>query len=238
MGSKRKSSDENGDGEASPTRAGGSKRCCCDRHDQGYTLDEFMNKLNPRHLQLVQKLCQEYDINVPHFSSRECKYRFKFRNELPDELYTDTNFIVDNINIEIVLVDASNNVISSGPMATAKIEIVVLKGDIDGDENGEWTEEEFKSYVLGPREGKGPLLIGNLPKRLCDGIGNISDAKFTDNSSWSMSRTFRLGVRGMAKEVQEGISNAFRVKDRHMKGKLKVVFSAGDFTIQFGFDIV
>ncbi|KAI0504256.1 hypothetical protein KFK09_015206 [Dendrobium nobile] len=218
MGSKRKSSDESGDGEASPTRAGGSKRCCCDRQDyRGYTLDEFMKKLKPYHLQLVQKLCQEYDINVPHFSSRECKYRFKFRNELPDKLYTDRNFIADDIKIDIALVDASNNVISSGPMATAEIEIVVLNGDIHGDENGAWTEEEFKKYVLEPRKGKGPLLIGNLPTRLCDGIGSISDAKFTDNSSWTKLKTFRLGVRGMAKEVQEGISNAFRVKDRHMK---------------------
>ncbi|KAL0916323.1 hypothetical protein M5K25_013825 [Dendrobium thyrsiflorum] len=217
MVSKRKSSDENGDGEASPTRAGGSKRCCCDRRDRGYTLDEFMKKLNPRHLQQVQKLCQEYGINVPDLSSRECKYRFQFRNKLPDILFTDTKFKADNIKIEIVLVDALNNVISSGPMAIAEIEIVVLNGDIDGDENGEWTEEEFKNYVLEPRQDKGPLLIGNLPTRLCDGIVSISDAKFTDNSSWTKSKTFRLGVRGMAKEVQEGISNAFRVLDRHMK---------------------
>ncbi|KAL0916316.1 hypothetical protein M5K25_013817 [Dendrobium thyrsiflorum] len=56
MGSKRKSSDENGDGEASPTRAGGSKRCCCDRRDRGYTLDEFMKKLNPRDLE--QNFCE------------------------------------------------------------------------------------------------------------------------------------------------------------------------------------
>ncbi|KAH0459336.1 hypothetical protein IEQ34_012150 [Dendrobium chrysotoxum] len=227
MGSKRKSSDENGDGEASPTRAGGTKRCCCDRQGR-VTLDEFMKKLNPypRDLQLVQRLCQKIGINVPPFSSsfvalyfycRECEYRFRFKNELPGILYTDTNFIADNIKIEIVLVDASNNVISSGPMATAEIEIVVLNGDIHGDENGVWTEEEFKNYVLQPRKGKGPLLIGNLPTRLCDGIGNISDAKFTDNSSWTKLKTFRLGVRGMAKEVQQGISNAFRVKDRHMK---------------------
>ncbi|KAH0459489.1 hypothetical protein IEQ34_012303 [Dendrobium chrysotoxum] len=218
MGSKRKSSDENGDGEASPTRAGGTKRCCCDRQGR-VTLDEFMKKLNPypRDLQLVQRLCQKIGINVPHFSSRECEYRFRFKNELPGILFTDTNFIADNIKIEIVLVDASNNVISSGPMATAEIEIVVLNGDIHGDENGVWTEEEFKNYVLQPRKGKGPLLIGNLPTRLCDGIGNISDAKFTDNSSWTKLKTFRLGVRGMAKEVQQGISNAFRVKDRHMK---------------------
>ncbi|KAH0459488.1 hypothetical protein IEQ34_012302 [Dendrobium chrysotoxum] len=219
MGLKRKSSDGNGDGQASPTRAGGSKRCCCNRHDRGYTLDEFMKKLTPypRDFQLVQRLCQKIGIIVPHFSSRECKYRFRFKNELPGILFTDTNFIADNIKIDIVLVDASNNVISSGPMATAEIEIVVLNGDIHGDEDGEWTEEEFKNYVLEPRKGKGPLLIGNLPTRLCDGIGSISDAKFTDNSSWTKLKTFRLGVRGMAKEVQEGISKAFRVKDRHMK---------------------
>lgn len=149
---------------------------------------------------------------------RECKYRFRF-NKLPEKLYTDTNFIADDIKIEIALVDASNNVISSGPMATAEIEIVVLNGDIHGDENGEWTEEEFKKYVLEPRKGKGPLLIGNLPTRLCDGIGSISDATFTDNSSWTKSKTFRLGVRGMAKEVQVGISKDFRVLDRHMKRK-------------------
>ncbi|PKU86771.1 uncharacterized protein LOC110104404 isoform X1 [Dendrobium catenatum] len=218
MGSKRKSCEENGDGEASPTRAGGSKRCCCDRQDRGYTVDELMKKLKPypRDLQVVQQLCQKVGFNVPQFSSRECKYRFRF-NKLPEKLYTDTNFIAYDIKIEIALVDASNNVISSGPMAIAEIEIVVLNGDIDGDENGEWTEEEFKKYVLEPRKGKGPLLIGNLPTRLCDGIGSISDATFTDNSSWTKSKTFRLGVRGMAKEVQVGISKDFRVLDRHMK---------------------
>lgn len=157
-------------------------------------------------------------------------YRLQFRNKLPETLFTERKLRAENnIKVEIVIVDASNEVIGSGPMATAEVEIVVLDGDFDEDKNGEWTEKEFEEHLMVPRKDKGPLLAGNLLIKLCNGVGYISDAKFTDNSCWSRSKKFRLGVKvlgeiGMAGEVLEGISNAFRVKDRH--GESTLFFTA------------
>ncbi|KAL0916321.1 hypothetical protein M5K25_013823 [Dendrobium thyrsiflorum] len=184
---------------------------------RGYTLDEFMKKLNARHLQQVQKLCQKYEINVPDLSSRECKYRFQFRNELPDKLFTDTNFIEDNIKIEIALVDASNNVICSGPMATAEIEIVVLKGDIDGDENGEWTEEEFKNYVLEPRQG----YQNDCPpsKKLVEcKINNVQECYYSENCP-EMSRDM-IGMKGNWEKTYDHASKSWEWSDIPLDGCL------------------
>ncbi|KAG0482345.1 hypothetical protein HPP92_010429 [Vanilla planifolia] len=128
--------------------------------------------------------------------------------------------------VEIVILDASNKIVRCGGLASAVVEIFVLDGDFNGDEHGQWANEDYTKHMVCPRKDKRPLLIGNLYIQLHDGIGYISDVKFTDNSSWMKSKTFKLGVKQcagteMVEEVQAGVSNAFRVKDRHGESNQK-----------------
>jgi hypothetical protein len=105
-----------------------------------------------------------------------------------------------------------------GPEASAKLDIVVLEGDFTADDEENWTQEDFENYVVRERDGKRPLLTGELSVNLKDGVGTLGELTFTDNSSWIRSRKFRLGVR-IASGTLEGVrireakTEAFTVKD-------------------------
>ncbi|XP_052200424.1 calmodulin-binding protein 60 B-like [Diospyros lotus] len=121
--------------------------------------------------------------------------------------------------IHIVLVDAnSGHVVTSGPESSVKLDIVVLEGDFNNEDDEGWTQEEFESHVVKEREGKRPLLTGDLQVTLKEGVGTLGELSFTDNSSWIRSRKFRLGLKvasGFCEgiRVREAKTEAFTVKD-------------------------
>ncbi|KAH9619257.1 hypothetical protein KSS87_007041, partial [Heliosperma pusillum] len=98
--------------------------------------------------------------------------------------------------IHIVLIDASTGkLVTSGPESYAKLDIVVLEGDFNDEDDTNWTEEDFESHLVKEREGKRPLLTGEVQVTLKDGVGTLGELTFTDNSSWIRSRQFRLGLK-------------------------------------------
>ncbi|PON97957.1 Calmodulin-binding protein [Trema orientale] len=121
--------------------------------------------------------------------------------------------------IHIVLVDGNTGqLVTSGPEASVKLDIVVLEGDFNNEDDEGWTEEEFESHVVKEREGKRPLLTGDLQVTLKEGVGTLGDLTFTDNSSWIRSRKFRLGLKvasGFCEgvRIREAKTEAFTVKD-------------------------
>ncbi|XP_076945921.1 calmodulin-binding protein 60 D-like [Bidens hawaiensis] len=121
--------------------------------------------------------------------------------------------------IHIVLVDATTgHVVTTGPESSIKLDIVVLEGDFNNEDDEGWTLEEFESHVVKEREGKRPLLTGDLQVVLKEGVGTLGELTFTDNSSWIRSRKFRLGLKvasGFCEgiRVREAKTEAFTVKD-------------------------
>ncbi|XP_031392363.1 calmodulin-binding protein 60 B-like isoform X2 [Punica granatum] len=121
--------------------------------------------------------------------------------------------------IHIVLIDANMGcVVTSGPESSARLDVVVLEGDFNNEDDDNWTQEEFDSHLVKEREGKRPLLTGELQVTLKDGVGTLGELTFTDNSSWIRSRKFRLGLK-LASGCCEGVrireakTDAFTVKD-------------------------
>uniref|UniRef100_A0A5B6Z3I7 Calmodulin-binding protein 60 B n=1 Tax=Davidia involucrata TaxID=16924 RepID=A0A5B6Z3I7_DAVIN len=121
--------------------------------------------------------------------------------------------------IHVVLVDANTgHVVTSGLESSVKLDVVVLEGDFNNEDDEDWTQEEFESHVVKEREGKRPLLTGDLQVTLKEGVGTLGELTFTDNSSWIRSRKFRLGLK-VASGICEGIhireakTEAFTVKD-------------------------
>ncbi|MED6131449.1 hypothetical protein PIB30_010205 [Stylosanthes scabra] len=121
--------------------------------------------------------------------------------------------------IHIVLVDASTgHIVTSGPESCLKLDVIVLEGDFNNEDDDNWSEEEFESHVVKEREGKRPLLTGDLQVILKDGVGTLGELTFTDNSSWIRSRKFRLGLKvasdcNEGKRIREAKTEAFTVKD-------------------------
>ncbi|PWZ28085.1 Calmodulin-binding protein 60 B [Zea mays] len=146
--------------------------------------------------------------------------QLQFRSQLALPIFTGGKVEGEQgAAIHVVLLDANTGcVVTSGPESFAKLDILVLEGDFNKDEDEDWTEEEFESNIVKEREGKRPLLTGDLQVTLKEGVGTIGELTFTDNSSWIRSRKFILGLR-IAPGFYEGIrvreakTEAFPVKD-------------------------
>lgn len=101
-----------------------------------------------------------------------------------------------------------------------RIEIVVLDGDFPSRESVEttsWSREEFGRHIVKEREGKRPLLAGELSLTMRDGAVTVGELEFTDNSSWIRCRRFRLGARVVGGDhgvrILEAMTEPFMVKD-------------------------
>lgn len=87
-----------------------------------------------------------------------------------------------------------------------------------------FSQELFEQNIVRERDGKRPLLSGDLFVCMKDGVGTVGDLAFTDNSSWIRSRKFRLGVRVAPGQVEgirvrEAKTEAFTVKDHRGERK-------------------
>lgn len=144
--------------------------------------------------------------------------KLKFLDLISPPVFTGTRIEGEESSLKVSLVDdLTGQVICSGPESCAKVEIVVLEGDFDGDDGDNWTADEFKNNIVREREGKKPLLTGDAFLYLKEGIGWVSDISFTDNSSWTRSRKFRLGARLVDSfegiSVREAKTESFIVRD-------------------------
>ncbi|KAJ4954715.1 hypothetical protein NE237_011498 [Protea cynaroides] len=197
---------------------------------KGLTMQQFFAKLEPFLRNVVREEVER--VILPHIrssprpsfnqieASRSRGWQLHFISSLPRMLFTNSIIEAENgTPIQIVILDASSkNVITSGPLSSVKVDIVILDGDFGADEKEDWTAEEFQASVIREREGKRPLLTGNLVVTLRDGVGYLGDITFTDNSSWTRSRKFRLGARAIRsssseERIREARSDAFIVKD-------------------------
>ncbi|TYI17037.1 hypothetical protein ES332_A08G296900v1 [Gossypium tomentosum] len=143
-----------------------------------------------------------------------------FRTRMPPHLFTGGKVEGEQgAAIHVVLLDLiSGTVVQTGPESTLKLNVVVLEGDFNEEADEDWTKEQFESYEVKEREGKRPLLTGELQVTLKEGVGTLGDLTFTDNSSWIRSRKFRLGLKvapgyGEGIRVREAKTEAFAVKD-------------------------
>ncbi|KAA3485934.1 calmodulin-binding protein 60 C [Gossypium australe] len=146
--------------------------------------------------------------------------QLRFRSRLSLPLYTGGKVEGEQgAAIHVVLVDSNTgHVVTNGPEASMKLDVVVLEGDFSNEDDEDWTQEEFDSHLVKERPGKRPLLTGELQVTLKEGVGTLGDLTFTDNSSWIRSRKFRLGLKvasGYCEgiRVREAKTEAFTVKD-------------------------
>ncbi|KAK4254812.1 hypothetical protein QN277_007904 [Acacia crassicarpa] len=149
---------------------------------------------------------------------RNLQLQFKTRLSLP--LFTGGKVEGEQgAAIHIVLIDGTTgHVVTCGPESFVRLDVIVLEGDFNNEDDDNWSEEEFESHVVKEREGKRPLLTGDLQVTLKEGVGTLGELTFTDNSSWIRSRKFRLGLRVASGccvgiRIREAKTEAFTVKD-------------------------
>ncbi|KAK9049559.1 hypothetical protein SSX86_031472 [Deinandra increscens subsp. villosa] len=171
----------------------------------------------------VQRACrQSFCCSSPRspFNALEpcgTSLQLRFLTKLPQMLFTGSKVeSEDNGAVRLVLFDTdSNQIVSSGPLSSLKIRFVALDGDFSVDEDEDWCQKDFEAKVMYARDGKRPLVAGELVMVLKDGVGDLGEVFFTDNSSWRRSRTFRLGAHAISGiRIREAISEPFVVKDQ------------------------
>ncbi|KAH9612215.1 hypothetical protein KSS87_000884 [Heliosperma pusillum] len=147
-------------------------------------------------------------------------FQLLFTKKLPTTLFTNSRVEgEDHTPVQVQLVDANlKNVIYSGQLSSVKVEIVVLSGDFSANEGENWSRSEFDDNIVRERDGKRPLLIGEVSILLVNGVASLENVSFTDNSSWIRCRKFRLGVRAVCSAltgagIKEAVSEAFVVLD-------------------------
>ncbi|GAB4826873.1 hypothetical protein Ancab_033753 [Ancistrocladus abbreviatus] len=131
-------------------------------------------------------------------------FQLCFKTEVSQPLYTCEKIGgQQGAAIDVVLLDANiGQIVKSGPESSLKLNVVPLKGDFNVEDS--WTPKDFEDNVVQPREGKCPVLTGDLQVKLKDGVGKLGNVKFTDNSSRQANRRFRLGLK-VASDYCEGI---------------------------------
>ncbi|XP_019186290.1 PREDICTED: calmodulin-binding protein 60 D-like isoform X2 [Ipomoea nil] len=214
-----KRSEADGDYEGSESSAPASKR----RNHFTTLINELGLKLEPNFRRWVreevEKAVHSYlrcSVNQVAPPSQSRAYQLHFDGELESTIFTASKVeCADGEPLRIFLYDVySKTRITSGPLASIKLGVVVVDGEFTRDGREDWTEVEFSNNIVNAREGRRPLLAGDLVIQLRNGVGNLGDINFTDNSSWIRSRKFRLGVRVVSNSgVREGVSKAFTVKD-------------------------
>ncbi|ESQ50567.1 hypothetical protein EUTSA_v10022604mg [Eutrema salsugineum] len=146
--------------------------------------------------------------------------QLQFRSRLSVPLFTGGKIEGEQgAAIHVVLLDVTTgHVLTVGPEASAKLDVVVLDGDFNNEDDEGWSGEEFDGHLVKERQGKRPLLTGDLQVTLKEGVGTLGELIFTDNSSWIRCRKFRLGLKvssGYCEgiRVREAKTEAFTVKD-------------------------
>ncbi|KAL3740300.1 hypothetical protein ACJRO7_021559 [Eucalyptus globulus] len=154
--------------------------------------------------------------------------RLQFQTKLSDPLFTGRKLRgVGGARISVALIDANTgDVITSGLESSIKLDVVVLEGDFNKDDEDDWAHEEFERFVVKERQQKGLLLTGDLQVTLKGGIGELGELIFTDNSSWNRSKRFRIGLKKASgycgnMRIREAKTDAFRVKEHRGESSKK-----------------
>ncbi|XP_073041645.1 calmodulin-binding protein 60 B-like isoform X1 [Primulina eburnea] len=199
----------------------------------GRLLQEYVPKLEPLIQTWVreavdssfEKLSSSHD--QIELSSVSRTWQLRFQSNIPRTIYTGSKILSDDKSpVKVILYDpTSQRIITSGSISSSKVDLVVLDGEFNPDDHDEMGQQ-FDRKTVQNREGKRPLVSGELIVQLQEGVGHIDEILFTDNSSWIRSGKFRLGAKLHARSdrirVREGISDAFKVKDHRGKSYEKL----------------
>jgi hypothetical protein len=144
----------------------------------------------------------------------------------PPNLPIFTGSRIEDVNgnpLEIILVDVDTGLQPASSLPHAlRVELVPVSGGFPPDGDDDWSADEFNRSVVKEREGKRPLLTGEVSHTMRGGRGGVTvgELQFTDNSSWVRCRKFRIGARVVpggwcdgGGRVLEAVTEAFVVRD-------------------------
>ncbi|VAI28493.1 unnamed protein product [Triticum turgidum subsp. durum] len=187
---------------------------------------------SPARSPALKKRCRSFDLEIrgcrhleEMVTNQPPRYKLRFLNGLSNEIFTKKGIRAANGDpLKICLEDNNQQENNSHRLLSAKIKIVVLDGDFNIDNEDCWILENFSRHIVRPRDKIGAVLTGELELSLKNGKADLRDATFIDNSKFTRSGKFRLGVMvvdELGERILEGVTEPFTVKDRRGEGSQK-----------------
>ncbi|KAI7736578.1 hypothetical protein M8C21_028057, partial [Ambrosia artemisiifolia] len=150
-------------------------------------------------------------------SSKPTNLKLIFSNEVASPVFTSQKITGKasgddgNKSIKVILVDSNTKeMITTGPVASAKVKMVLLHEDYDGSDT-----REFKENIVINWKNKKNILQGGIYLDLQHGCGTVGEIKIKHDRNHITNVKFRLGamVIDCPCVVQEAITSPFEVKD-------------------------
>ncbi|XP_076927208.1 calmodulin-binding protein 60 B-like, partial [Bidens hawaiensis] len=111
-------------------------------------------------------------INATEPARQTTSLQLRFQAKWPQIFFTGNS--IESEDKKLMLVDVkSNRIVSSGPFSSLKVEIVPLDGDFSFGNEEDWSEKEFDAKVISARDGRRPLITGNLVVTLQNGVADL-----------------------------------------------------------------
>jgi hypothetical protein len=157
---------------------------------------------------------------------RNAKYVLRFVNRVCNDYYTCEQIKSDDGTfLKVALYDENNLVVTSGPLSSACVEVVLLHGDFNSEGQDYWTSEEFSTCLVHPQSAKEPSTLGgDRILALNDGEADLGNVNFQTSSFHARTGKFKMGVvitnNVREESVQEGITRPFLVRVRLGEGTL------------------
>uniref|UniRef100_A0A0E0J586 Calmodulin binding protein-like N-terminal domain-containing protein n=1 Tax=Oryza nivara TaxID=4536 RepID=A0A0E0J586_ORYNI len=123
-------------------------------------------------------------------------YRLQFTSNQESPLFTGCQ-----IKLEVRMINSDGNVIKSGPLSSAKIELLVLRDDFACDVVGNCTAEQLEEKEVKTRDGHISVLKGVVARRLVEGTCSFPGIQFREGS---LRRTFTIAARVNRNEATGG----------------------------------
>lgn len=125
--------------------------------------------------------------------------------------------------MRLAVVDSTTGqIVNSGPEASKKVEILLLRADDDDNEHN-WSTEDFNNKIIRESDKEKPHVAKGMYVSLKEGVGVLSDVKLGHGSNWKKRCLCRLGARFVdnpnGSRMKEAWTESFMVEDR--RGKCK-----------------
>jgi len=142
--------------------------------------------------------------------------RLLFQNGLKLPIYTDENITSENNAAIKLAMFQGDNVVTSGALSGAKVEILVLRCEFSNKCRDNWTEDDFDKHIMQGRDGQ-DLVLGT--EWLTNGEVELSQILFKEGSC---RKKVIIAARVCKSEktsgrVQEAIMKPVLVLDRRNK---------------------
>ncbi|KAI5001396.1 hypothetical protein ZWY2020_026046 [Hordeum vulgare] len=162
------------------------------------------------------------DDGPPVKKQRSAMYQLRFVNRVCSDYYTREQIkSEDGSPLKVALYDENNLVVTSGPLSSASVEVVLLHGNFDAGQDY-WTSKEFIDCLVHPQSVNGPpALGGDRVLALTDGEADLGNVSFQSSSFHAKTGKFVMGVQiknVREDSVQEGITSPFLVRVRLGEG--------------------